>query len=159
MNPLPLRLVKPERREIREGVSALVDPDTGEKLVPGDCYWLESDHTLLDRSIWNHERKEYVQHHGFCFHWDDCNYFRGHLHIVLPDGSHWSPMERASNCTKKDDRMHRCWVTHGGVSNLHVDKNGITCGAGAGSIVGHKGWHGFVSNGHLQAGLDPWRGA
>jgi hypothetical protein len=45
---------------------------------------------------------------------------------------------------------HRCWVRHGYVrQQVHVDKNGVTCNAGAGSIVSPNGWHGFLHNGHL----------
>lgn len=47
---------------------------------------------------------------------------------------------------------HRCWVRHGNVradGAMHVDKNGITCNAGAGSIISPDGWHGFLHNGHL----------
>lgn len=46
---------------------------------------------------------------------------------------------------------HRCWVRHGDVraGNVHVDKNGVTCNAGAGSIISPDGWHGFLHNGYL----------
>jgi hypothetical protein len=46
---------------------------------------------------------------------------------------------------------HRCWVRHGDAKtgNVHVDKNGITCNAGAGSIISPDGWHGFLHNGYL----------
>ena len=58
----------------------------------------------------------------------------------------------ASNCTKKDERTHRCWVRHGTVGDqLTLDKNGNTCGAGAGSLFmgpNHE-WHGFLRDGVL----------
>lgn len=75
----------------------------------------------------------------------------------------------ASNCTRpqretrsdgrtyRTERTHYCWVRHGdprdplGVKTgqpLHVDKNGNTCAAGAGSIL-QKTWHGFLHNGYL----------
>lgn len=46
---------------------------------------------------------------------------------------------------------HRCWVRHGDAKNgvVHVDKAGVTCNAGAGSIISPDGWHGFLHNGHL----------
>lgn len=45
---------------------------------------------------------------------------------------------------------HRCWVRHGDVrQEVHVDKQGDTCGAGGGSIISPDGWHGFLHNGHL----------
>lgn len=82
-------------------------------------------------------------------HWDNETDSRGHLHIMLPDGHEWDIDSRASNCTMKDDRLHRCWVRHGEPPNVHVDKNGHTCNAGAGSILSHSGWHGFLHNGEL----------
>lgn len=68
---------------------------------------------------------------------------------VLPNGSHWYIDSRASNCTLPQDNVHRCWVRHGtrgGV--IHVDKNGHTCAAGAGSIQSGD-YHGFLHNGEL----------
>lgn len=72
------------------------------------------------------------------------------LICVCPDGHHWYIDNRASNCTKKDDDVHRCWVRHGKPEDgtLHVDKNGNTCAAGAGSIQ-TPSWHGFLHNGTL----------
>jgi hypothetical protein len=74
------------------------------------------------------------------------------LACVCPDGHHWHIDGRASNCTMKDDKVHRCWVRHGRPEDgtLHVDKNGVTCAAGAGSIATGK-WHGFLHKGHLKA--------
>lgn len=84
------------------------------------------------------------------------------LHLIcrIPGGSgrhDWHVDSRASNCTLPNDNEHKCWVRHGdprdpqGVTTgqkLHVDKNGKTCSAGAGSIA-TPGWHGFLHNGHL----------
>jgi hypothetical protein len=81
--------------------------------------------------------------------WSNCDGF--HLHAVLPTGDHWDIDSRASNCTMKDDGLHRCWVRHGDPRKgepVHVDKNGLTCQAGAGSIVVPK-WHGFLHSGLL----------
>lgn len=54
------------------------------------------------------------------------------------------------NSHYEDSRPHKCWVRHGTPPNeiVHVDKNGVTCGAGAGSIA-IDGWHGFLHNGEL----------
>jgi hypothetical protein len=77
-----------------------------------------------------------------------------HVVVVCPDGWHWSPDSRASNCTRKDDKVHRCWCRHGDPrkGTLHVDKVGNTCNAGAGSILTGRtpAWHGFLSHGILQ---------
>jgi hypothetical protein len=73
------------------------------------------------------------------------------LHVKTPGGI-WNIDSRASNCTMKDDNAHRCWVRHGSPLNpgeiIHVDKNGLTCQAGAGSIVCGN-YHGFLHNGYL----------
>lgn len=72
------------------------------------------------------------------------------LVVRLPDNSDWHIDNRASNCTMKDDDTHHCWVRHGRPEdgNLHVDKNGYTCSAGAGSIATPK-FHGFLHNNEL----------
>lgn len=68
----------------------------------------------------------------------------------LPDGHDWHIDSRANNCTMKEDNEHRCWVRHGTIGDqLHVDKNGHTCTAGAGSIA-TKEYHGFLHNGVLR---------
>ncbi|TIN76795.1 hypothetical protein [Mesorhizobium sp.] len=72
---------------------------------------------------------------------------------VVPRSSgkwHWYIDSRCSNCTKPDDKEHRCWVRHGTVGEtIHVDKNGNTCAAGAGSIA-VPGFHGFLHHGVLR---------
>lgn len=68
--------------------------------------------------------------------------------VRLPDLSDWTPDRRASNCTMPDDDVHRCWVIHGEAPMLHVDKDGVSCAAGAGSIQTGK-WHGFLRHGQL----------
>jgi len=67
-----------------------------------------------------------------------------------PGGHDWCIDSRASNCTMKDDNVHRCWVRHGNPRDgtIHVDKNGNTCAAGAGSIQTGN-WHGFLHNGEF----------
>lgn len=83
-----------------------------------------------------------------CPYWDNCNGI--HLQVILPNGVHWDVMSRASNCTLKEERTHRCWVIQGSYKDgtITVDKNGHTCSAGAGSID-VPGWHGFLRDGNL----------
>jgi hypothetical protein len=85
---------------------------------------------------WNHDYKPWCGPDGKS------------LHVVCPDGHSWCIDSRASNCTMKDDDIHKCWVRHGEPPNLTVDKNGHTCAAGAGSIQ-TPNWHGFLRNGEL----------
>jgi hypothetical protein len=68
------------------------------------------------------------------------------LIVICPDGRQWMIDSRASNCTMKDDHVHRCWVRHGEPPNITVDKNGHTCAAGGGSIDTGT-FHGFLRNG------------
>jgi hypothetical protein len=72
------------------------------------------------------------------------------LMVRCPDGHDWTVDSRASNCTMPEDNEHRCWVRHGDPRECHVtvDKNGLTCAAGAGSIDTGS-WHGFLQNGVL----------
>lgn len=68
---------------------------------------------------------------------------------VLPNGHHWYIDSRASNCTMRDDSVHRCWIRHGTVGEtVTVDKNGHTCQAGGGSIQSGS-YHGHLKNGIL----------
>jgi hypothetical protein len=86
--------------------------------------------------------------YGDSFYWD--NHKGPHLMVRLPNGSDWNIDSRASNCTMPNDRTHRCWVRHGDPEQgiMHVDKNGHTCQAGAGSIM-MANWHGFLHNSDL----------
>lgn len=69
--------------------------------------------------------------------------------VMLPVGQRFVIDSRASNCTLPHDSTHNCWVRHGdNPPDVHVDKNGRTCSAGAGSIL-VGGWHGFLHHGHL----------
>jgi hypothetical protein len=78
----------------------------------------------------------------------DCIGPDGKSLIVKTPGGEWYIDSRASNCTKKDDNIHKCWVRHGVPPMITVDKNGNTCAAGAGSImIGN--YHGFLINGEL----------
>lgn len=69
------------------------------------------------------------------------------LIVRLPDGHDWMVDAEATNCTRKGDTSHRCWIRHGTPPLVTVDKDGETCHAGAGSIA-TPGYHGF-----LQAGI------
>lgn len=110
------------------GTVPVYDTPSG-KLEPGWLYWVD-------------------QHPGRdCFAgWTNCE--GQHLHAVLPTGQHWDIDSRASNCGSPTDTEHRCWIRHGEPPAVHVDKNGRTCNAGAGSIA-VKGWHGFLHNGRF----------
>lgn len=77
--------------------------------------------------------------------WD--NQYDPPLHVSTPGGD-WNIDSRASNCTLKNDRLHRCWIRHGAPPNITVDKAGRTCSAGAGSIQAGT-YHGFLRNGQL----------
>jgi hypothetical protein len=70
------------------------------------------------------------------------------LMVKCPGGHEWSVDSRASNCTMRDDNEHRCWVRHGEPPVITVDKNGLTCQAGAGSILTGN-YHGFLRNGQF----------
>jgi hypothetical protein len=93
----------------------------------------------------------------------------GHsLVVILPDNTPWNIDGRANNCDSpcaecgvpylshkyelcqsyRDARPHKCWVRHGQAPNITVDKNGVTCGAGAGSIA-TRNYHGFLRNGEF----------
>lgn len=68
----------------------------------------------------------------------------------MTPGGVWHIDGRASNCTMKDDNVHKCWVRHGVAPDFHVDKNGNTCAAGAGSILAGS-YHGFLRHGYLES--------
>jgi hypothetical protein len=106
---------------------------------PGDIYYAD----------WYHHPESKK---ALC-RWDNCNDPRGHRIVVLPNKLTWDLDSRASNCTMKEDRLHRCWVVNGEVPDLQVDKNGHTCNAGAGSIdAGNppNNYHGYLHNGELR---------
>lgn len=75
------------------------------------------------------------------------------LMVRCPNGRDWMVDSEASNCTRKGDRDHKCWIRHGDPreAKVTVDKNGETCAAGAGSIQAGD-YHGFLQNGVLTAG-------
>lgn len=73
----------------------------------------------------------------------------GRILVVMTPGGEWNIDSRAPNCTMKDDDKHRCWVRHGKPPEITVDKNGLTCRAGAGSIQCGD-YHGFLRGGYLE---------
>jgi hypothetical protein len=102
-------------------------------------------------------------------HWMSSECWRGPDGISLvvkTPGGDWCVDHEASNCTRTQwgpkeidgklhnkvwlGRTHYCWVRHGDprTGNVHVDKSGDTCAAGAGSIL-IGGYHGFLHNGEL----------
>jgi hypothetical protein len=119
----------PEDAEKQIFRKILYNTESG-KPEPGDMYY----------AGWYHPD-------GIC-RWDNCKDHRGHLMVVLPNGRIWDLNSRASNCTMPDDKLHRCWVLHGEAPHLTADKNGLTCAAGAGSILAGD-YHGFLINGEL----------
>lgn len=82
------------------------------------------------------------------FYWD--NHKGYHLMCVLPNGHEWNIDSRASNCTMPEDKNHKCWIRHGNpeTEKVTVNKNGVTCNAGAGSIW-IDDYHGFLTDGNL----------
>lgn len=82
-------------------------------------------------------------------YWD--NKEDDHLIVITPDGD-WNIDGRASNCTLPNDRLHRCWVRHGTPPDIHVDKAGRTCSAGAGSFSKQR-YHGFLHHGSLTSSM------
>lgn len=68
------------------------------------------------------------------------------LHVVCPDGHAWCIDSRAKNCTMPKDENHKCWIRHGDPPKITVDKQGVTCSAGAGSID-TGAYHGFLRDG------------
>jgi hypothetical protein len=73
------------------------------------------------------------------------------LFVRLPNGRDWHIDGRASNCTMPKDDVHHCWIRHGNPPDLMVDKNGVTCAAGAGSIQAGD-YHGFLGQGGAPPG-------
>lgn len=105
------------------------------KKHPGDIYF---------EDLFGDECRAGECHSG----WSNCD--GRHLNAVLPNGQHWDMDSRATNCTLPNDTVHRCWVRHGDpvTGLIHVDKQGLTCSAGAGSIAA-PGWHGFLHQGEF----------
>lgn len=69
-----------------------------------------------------------------------------HLCVSTPGGAYWDIDGRSSNCAAPHDRQHRCWVRTGEPPDVTVGKNGLTCGAGTGSIDDGE-YHGYLVDG------------
>lgn len=129
----------------------------GEQFADTDL-WLVDYERVYRRSDAGDEFTLRTAPPGACW---DADWFRDHpayqgpdgrtLIVRLPDGHDWMIDARAKNCTLPDDKVHKCWVRHGRPEDgtLHVDKNGHTCAAGAGSIDTGR-WHGFLHGGFLR---------
>ena len=89
--------------------------------------------------VWIHKNTK-------CPYWDNCD--GRHVLVVCPDDEIIDLSCRASNCDRLEDRTHRCWCIHGTLPDITVDKDGDSCGSGAGSIQ-TGGWHGFIRHGRL----------
>jgi hypothetical protein len=72
----------------------------------------------------------------------------GKSYICMTPGGQWCIDSRAKNCGLPNDSNHKCWVRHGEAPVFTVDKRGVTCNAGAGSIQAGN-YHGFLINGFL----------
>lgn len=120
-----------------------------DEMLPGDLFFQRA-HAPAPGASYRH------CHSG----WTNCDGM--HLHCVLPEGTTWDIDSRCNNCTLPNDTVHRCWIRHGDPergfpsetdgtyqrSVIHVDKQGVTCAAGAGSIV-VPGFHGFLHHGFI----------
>ena len=91
------------------------------------------------------------------------------LVVRLPNGNDWMIDSRASNCDSpcvqcgrpyhshsvvsghhyEDVRPHQCWVRTGKPPRITVSKQGVTCGAGSGSIQSGS-YHGFLRDGRFE---------
>ncbi len=72
--------------------------------------------------------------------------------IVKTPGGDWHVDQQSFNCTMPEDvfqQRHHCWIIEGELPNITVSKNGVTCGAGGGSILIGV-YHGFLRNGFLE---------
>jgi len=90
------------------------------------------------------------------------------LVVKCPGGAEWMIDGRASNCpmpglvsqaaaehgegspehqaVQAQDLAHKCWIRHGEPPAITVDKDGVTCSAGGGSIQAGA-YHGFLRGG------------
>ena len=109
-----------------DSVKWIFDTEDG-AIHPGDLYSIEHDKS-------------------HCGEWDNCDGV--HWYLRLPNNEPWQLTGRARNCTKPDDKLHRCWVLEGEPENFNISKSGNTCGAGAGSIASGD-FHGWLRNGEL----------
>jgi len=119
-------------------------------IAPPDANRQVFNHRLYDSPTGRPERGNiwYADWMPLTWYWDDKKDWN--LIAMCPDGYEWNIDSRASNCTMKEDRQHRCWTRSGDpeTGNIDVSKNYYkSCQAGAGSILTHSGWHGFLRQG------------
>jgi len=119
--------------------------------VPPDAKRQVFNHRLYNSPSGRPERGNLWYAHWMPLTWPWENKTDWHLMAMCPDGWEWNIDSRASNCTMKEDKKHRCWVRHGNPETdpIHVDKAGVTCQAGAGSIQTPT-WHGFLHHGYFR---------
>lgn len=99
--------------------------EDGTNKHPGDMYWAD----------WCH----FGENNDKCNYWDDCHDPRGHLIVVLPNGTAFDTMSIASNCcSAKQKTGHRCWTMTGEAPNITLTP----------SIL-NGNWHGYLRNGEL----------
>lgn len=117
-------------------------------LPPGAMYWQSMKEATRPSGPDDWPKEGYVRPTPHAARTPSYTFQDGdHLEVVTPGGL-WNVDSRASNCTMPYDYEHRCWVRHGDVPVITVDKAGLTCSAGAGSIQCGT-YHGFLQNGHL----------
>lgn len=151
---------RPDRRDEFEGpceFCGIASPLLAPNVINEGLLWRRADTGATERRISNFgvgamwladwyrldEPTAAIVRYGY--DWD--NQYEPPLLVKTPGGD-WNVDSRAHNCTLKDDRRHRCWVRHGAPPNITVDKVGLTCAAGAGSIQAGS-YHGFLRNGYL----------
>jgi len=131
--------------------------DTGEVVRTGlnsmwgpvGAMWFEryvSEHRPTGPDDWNHSYL--IQPDADAKREPSYTFVDGWHLIVITPGGQWNIDSRASNCGSPYDYKHRCWVRHGQPPNITVDKDGVTCVAGGGSIQCGS-YHGFLRNGEL----------
>lgn len=133
----------PPEREFTDTVNDLRRIDTGE-IVATDVWGLSMCRVPGAMFWWDiHDQQADDQVAGAHF------FASGpQLTVILPDFHPWSIDARANNCTMPADFEHRCWIRHGEPPAITVDKDGLTCAAGAGSIQTGS-WHGYLRAGML----------
>lgn len=133
MSDITCFFVEPVRREGGGTKEIWSREDNDERFEVSSYYELPVG--AMFYATWYEDLKDYLGPDGHC------------LAVVTPGGV-WIIDSRASNCGLPDDSVHKCWVRHGTPPMITVDKNGITCVAGGGSIqIGT--YHGFLRNGKL----------
>lgn len=131
----------PHRQVFRKTLYATSDRSFIGMPTTGDCYYADW-YGCADEP-------------GVCIHgWTNCDGRHLIVHVPDsrdPDGWWWDTNGRASNCTLKEDTLHRCWIVRGSPADgtLDVSKAGLTCSAGGGSIQTPR-WHGVLHDGKLR---------